>query len=68
MRHKTLLKKLAKLESINDQMAAELSYLESLTKSLGFAEGLKTLKEAAIELLQQDGKKRSPNSSSKAED
>lgn len=63
MRHKTLLKKLAKLESINDQLASELSYLEGLTKSLGFAEGLKTLKEAAIELLQQDGKKRS-----KAED
>ncbi len=59
MRHKTLLKKLAKLESINDQLAAELSYLESLTKSLGFANGLKTLKEAALELLQQDGKKRS---------
>lgn len=58
MRHKTLLKKIAKLESVNDQLASEIAYLERLTKSLGFAEGLKTLKEAALELLEQDGRKK----------
>jgi hypothetical protein len=57
MKNKALMKKIAKLEFINDQLASEISYLERLTKSLGFAEGLKTLKEAAIELLEQDGKK-----------
>jgi hypothetical protein len=57
MKNKTLMRKLAKLEFINDQLVSEISYLERLTKSLGFAEGLKTLKEAAIELLEQDGKK-----------
>ena len=57
MKEKTLLKKIAKLESINDQLASELAYLERLAKSLGFAEGLKTLKEAALELLQQESRK-----------
>lgn len=59
MKHKSLLKKVAKLESVNDQLATEISYLESLTKSLGFAQGLKTLKEAALELLEQDQRKTS---------
>lgn len=54
MKHKSLLKKIAKLESINDQLAAELNYLERLTRALGFAEGLKTLKAAALEMLETD--------------
>ena len=59
MNHKALTKKIAKLESINDQLAAEISYLERLAKALGFADGLKTLKEAALEMLEQDTGKRS---------
>lgn len=54
MNNKALLKKIAKLESINDQITAELDFLEQLSKSLGFAEGLKTLKAAAIEMLETD--------------
>lgn len=54
MKNKDLLKRIAKLESVNDQLAAELSYLEHLTKALGFAEGLKTLKAAALEMLETD--------------
>lgn len=57
MKHKDLLKKLAKLETVNDQLAAELHYLEHLAKALGFAEGLKTLKAAALEMLETDPKK-----------
>ena len=57
MKDKTLLKKLAKLETLNDQLSAELSYLEKLTRALGFVEGLKTLKAAAIEMLEADQKK-----------
>ena len=60
MTNKELLNKIAKLESANDQIAAELAYLEQLTKSLGFVEGLKTLKAAALELLEIDGKKDKP--------
>ena len=56
-----MIKKIAKLESINDQLAAELNYLERLTRQLGFAEGLKTLKAAALEMLESDHKKEKPN-------
>jgi hypothetical protein len=57
MKSKDLIKKIAKLETINDQLAAELNYLEHLAKALGFAEGLKTLKAAALEMLETDQKK-----------
>ena len=60
MNEKRLIERIAKLESINDQLAAELQYLEKLTRALGFAEGLKTLKEAAQEMLEQDQKKIRP--------
>ncbi|MBS0625066.1 MAG: hypothetical protein JSS32_03360 [Verrucomicrobia bacterium] len=55
--NKDLVRKIAKLESINDQLAAEINYLEKLARALGFAEGLKTLKEAALEMLEQDQRK-----------
>ncbi len=57
MKHKDLLKKLAKLETVNDQLSAELNYLEKLTRALGFAEGLKTLKTAALDMLEAEQKK-----------
>ncbi len=56
-KNKDLLKKIAKLETINDQLAAELHYLEKLARALGFAEGLKTLKAAALEMLETDHKR-----------
>jgi hypothetical protein len=56
MKEKDLMKRIAKLESANDQLAAELNYLEKLTRALGFAQGLQTLKEAAIDMLETDGK------------
>ena len=57
MKNKDLLKKIAKLETINDQLAAELNYLEHLARALGFAEGLKTLKAAALEMIETEHKK-----------
>lgn len=57
MKQKDLLKKIAKLETMNDQLAAELHYLEHLARALGFAEGLKTLKAAALEMLETEQKK-----------
>lgn len=56
MKNKDLIHKIAKLETINDQLAAEIHYLERLAKALGFAEGLKTLKAAALEMLESDQK------------
>jgi hypothetical protein len=64
MQEKNLLKKIAKLETLNDQLASEIQYLEKLTKALGFAEGLKTLKSAALDMLESGPKKERPNSNS----
>jgi hypothetical protein len=58
MKNKDLFKKIAKLESMNDQLSAEIHFLESLTRALGFAEGLKTLKEAALEMIESDNKRK----------
>lgn len=47
-------KKLAELESINDQLMAEIKYLDQLLRQVGFDEGLKTLKSAAQELIDEE--------------
>ena len=47
-------RRISELESINDQLSAELRYLDELLKEIGFEEGLITLKAAALELLEQD--------------
>jgi len=57
MKEQNLLKRIAKLETINDQLSSELNYLEKLTRALGFAEGLKTLKSAALDMLEADSRK-----------
>lgn len=49
-----LKKQISELESLNDQLTAELRYLDELLKEVGFEEGLTTLKFAALELLEQD--------------
>ena len=49
-----LLKRISELESINDQLLTEIRYLDQLLKEVGFEHGLKTLKSAAKELIEQD--------------
>lgn len=49
----TLLKKIAKLESLCDQLQSEMNYLDQLLLEVGFEEGLKTLKSAALELIEK---------------
>ena len=44
-------KKIAKLESINDQLQAEFATLDETLRALGFEKGITTLKEAAQEML-----------------
>jgi hypothetical protein len=58
MKETEYLKKIAKLESINDQLQAEFNHLNLLLKKVGFDEGIKSLKEAAHEILdhQKDDK------------
>lgn len=54
MSQEKMLKKISELESINDQLQAEIRYLDKLLREVGFEEGLKTLKFAAKELIEQD--------------
>ena len=44
-------KKIAQLESLNDQLQAEFINLDRILKELGFEKGIITLKEAATEML-----------------
>jgi hypothetical protein len=52
MNNKTLLKKVANLESKLDFYETEFENLNILLKSCGFTDGIKTLKESAFELLE----------------
>lgn len=47
--------KIARLESIHDQLEAELMYVDKLLKSVGFPRGLASAKEVALELLEEAG-------------
>lgn len=44
--------KIARLESIHDQLEAELLYVDTLLRSVGFPRGLASAKEVALELLE----------------
>lgn len=54
MNKEDLLKRISELESLNDQLLAEIRYLDELLREVGFEEGLKTLKFAAKELIEED--------------
>lgn len=54
MNKEKLLKRIAELETMNDQLVTELRYLDNLLKDVGFENGLKTLKSAAQELVEED--------------
>ncbi len=54
MAHDHLQRRISELESLNDQLQSEIRYLDDLLKEVGFEEGLKTLKEAAQEMIDQD--------------
>ncbi|MES2122745.1 MAG: hypothetical protein V4492_08230 [Chlamydiota bacterium] len=54
MTNEQMLKRISELESINDQLLAELRFLDGLLREVGFEDGLITLKFAAKELLEQD--------------
>lgn len=46
-----LLRKIAILESLNDQLSTEVTYIDRLMRLLGFANGLETVKLSAGELI-----------------
>lgn len=46
-----LLNKIARLESINDQLLTELGAVDTLMRMVGFSDGLKTVEATAQELI-----------------
>jgi hypothetical protein len=48
-----LMKKIAHLESINDQLSTEICYLDRLMRVLGFSQGLESMKATAEEVIEE---------------
>lgn len=46
-----MLKKIAYLESVNDQLSTEVVYVDHLMRLIGFSEGLRTVKATAKEII-----------------
>ncbi len=49
-----LIKRISELESLNDQLLTEVRNLDDLLRKVGFDDGLKTLKFAAKELIEEE--------------
>ena len=47
-------KKIAYLEFVNDQLLSEIQYVDHLLRSIGFPEGLNTIKNAAQEVIEEE--------------
>lgn len=45
-------RRVAVLESINDQLLSEVEYVDHLMKEMGFKEGLSTVKATAKEIIE----------------
>lgn len=54
MNKQDLQKKIAKLESVNDQLSTEIAYIDELMRQVGFTEGLESLKTTAKELYDME--------------
>ena len=52
MTKKDLIKEIARLESVNDHLLTELSYIDRLMRLVGFAGGLETVKLTAKEVAE----------------
>lgn len=53
MTKEQLLKKIAYLESVNDQLSTELSYVDRLMRAVGFNAGLEGIKATAQEIVEK---------------
>lgn len=51
MTKEELLRKIAVLESVNDQLDAEVTYVDQLMRLVGFADGIETVKLTAQEII-----------------
>lgn len=53
MKKKELEQKIAYLESVNDQLSAEVAYIDQLMKLIGFVGGVETVKATATEIIKK---------------
>lgn len=56
-----LMKKIAYLEFVHDQLETEVNYIDELLRSVGFPRGLTSAKEVALELLETEEEKSPEN-------
>lgn len=56
-----LLRQIAALESMNDQLLTELAYVDKLMRQIGFSDGLKSVKETAREIIEDKEEQEHPN-------
>ena len=49
-----LIRRISELESINDQLLTEVRNLDEILRKVGFEDGLRTLKFAARELMEEE--------------
>lgn len=54
MTKKELYKKISYLEFVNDQLNAELDYLDNVLKSIGFPKGLESAKLIAKHMIEEE--------------
>jgi hypothetical protein len=54
MENEDLHERIAQLEFQNDQLTSELEYIDQLLRSVGFADGLQSVKAAAQELSEYE--------------
>jgi len=66
MQMEKLLRKLSHLEFVNDQIATELHQIDTLLRAIGFSDGLKSVKNAAREIYDQEQKLKSDQDKSQA--
>lgn len=52
MKNQELEREVARLESINDHLMTEMDLLDELLRRSGFARGIASLKEVAIEMIE----------------
>jgi len=52
MDQQQLKREIARLESINDQLQTEISYIDDLLRLSGFSRGIESLKEVAREMIE----------------
>jgi hypothetical protein len=56
MKEQDIVKRIAQLEFIHDQLSAEILHLDRLLRSVGFPDGIRSAREVAREIIEAEGK------------